>query len=84
MTQYDGLHWTAKAGTQSAELRTAHKVLECAAKAGLIPLDLAEPLESAIKSRGIDALYRTNHHSAGGNRLVAERVLQELVHRHLR
>ena len=59
------------------------KVLGCAAAAGLVPFDLSDTLKPAIDSRGADALYRSDHHSAEGNRVVADLVMRELVHRKL-
>ncbi len=81
LAQYNRLHWMADPDVQASELRVAHQVLECASKAGLIPFDLAGPLKSAIDVRGLDALYSTNHHSAEGNRLVAQLVGRELTRR---
>jgi hypothetical protein len=58
-------------------------VLACAEKAGLIPLNMAEPLKPLIAKRGIDAIFRTDHHSAEGNRATAEAIMHELAGRHL-
>ena len=46
-------------------------------------LDMSEPLKPAIDARGLDALFRSEHHSAEGNRATAEAVLQELMRHRL-
>ena len=38
--------------------------------AGLIPFDLSDTVKAAVDARGADALYRSDHHSADGNRVV--------------
>jgi hypothetical protein len=58
-------------------------VLGCAAAAGLIPVDLSETLKAVVDARGAGALYRSDHHSAEGNRVVADLVMRELVNRRL-
>jgi hypothetical protein len=58
-------------------------VLRCAQEAGLIALDLAPPMKAAIDARGQSALYRGEHNSPEGNRLVAELLASELMRRHL-
>ena len=58
-------------------------MLDCASEAGLIPFDLSEPLKPVVEARGIDALFRTDHHSAEGNRVVADLIMRELVRRGL-
>ena len=67
----------------TADHRAVRKVLECAATAGLIPFDTADALKAAVEARGADAFYRTDHHSAEGNRMVADLVMLELFHRRL-
>jgi hypothetical protein len=83
LAQYDRVHWMADAKTRARDFGTLRKVLGCAAERGLIPFDVAEPLKPRIEALGIDALFRTNHHSAEGNRLVADLIRRELVRRHL-
>ena len=51
--------------------------------AGLIPFDLSDTVKAAVDARGADALYRSDHHSADGNRVVADLVMRELVNRRL-
>jgi hypothetical protein len=83
LAQYNRVHWMANTDVQAKELRSVRQVLGCAAEAGLIPFDLSEPLKPEIAARDIDALFRTDHHSAQGNRVVAELIMNELVQRHL-
>lgn len=83
LAQYSRGYWTADAKGQARDLSAVRNVLDCASKAGLVPIDLADPLKPAIETRGIDALFRSDHHSAEGNRVVAELIMQELVRRHL-
>ena len=40
-------------------------------------------MKVVIETRGLDALYRTDHQSAEGNRVVAELLMHELVRRGL-
>jgi hypothetical protein len=82
VAQYDRLHWM-NPDVQSAEQRDVAKVLECASKVGVIPFDLADPLKAEIDAHGIDSLYGKNHHSAQGDRVVAELIRQEIIRRHL-
>ncbi len=83
VAQYNRLHWSAKPDVQSGERSDVAHVLDCAAKAGLFPLDLADPLQAEIAARGLDALYGNNHHSAQGDRVVAQLILQALAKRQL-
>jgi len=39
-------------------------------------------VEQAIRSRGVDAIYKLEHHSGEGNRLVARAIADELARRH--
>lgn len=83
VAQYSRDHAMADAEGKARDFRTVRKVLGCAAEAGLATFDLAEPLRAEIAARGIDALYRTDHHSAQGNRVVAEMIKGELDRRRL-
>ncbi len=78
MAQYSREYWTQSAGRRAEDQRSVDKVMGCAGAAGLIPFDLARPMQSVIDARGVDALYRSDHHSAEGNRIVAGLLLQEL------
>jgi len=83
MAQYSRNYWDENGLFGTAHHRAVRKVLECAAAAGLIPFDTADPLKSAVDARGAAALYRTDHHSAEGNRVVADLVMRELINRRL-
>jgi len=83
LSQYSRGYAMADATGKDRDRRTVAKVLGCATAAGLIAFDLAGPLQAAIAQRGVDALYRTDHHSAEGNRVVAEAIRGELVRRRL-
>ena len=83
VAEYGRSHWTADAEGKASNSRAVRKVLGCASQAGLIALDLADPMKPAVEARGIDALFRTDHHSAEGNRVTADLIAQELVRRGL-
>jgi hypothetical protein len=83
MAQYSRNYWDDNGLYGTAHHRAVRKVLECAAAAGLIPFDTADTLKPAVDARGAGALYRTDHHSAEGNRVVADLVVRELVNRRL-
>lgn len=78
MAQYSREYWTQSAARRDADRRSIDKVMGCASGAGLIPFDLARPMQAVVDARGVDALYRSDHHSAEGNRIVADLVLREL------
>ncbi len=78
MAQYSREYWTQSAARRDADRRSVDKVMGCASGAGLIPFDLAQPMQPVVDAKGVDALYRSDHHSAEGNRIVAGLVLQEL------
>jgi len=81
LAQYGRGVWEADAGYKARALRDIHTVLGCADSAGLIPYDLAEPLKPVIEARGLDALFRIEHHTPEGNRIVAELIQRELERR---
>ena len=83
MAQYSRGYWHANGPHGTAHHRAIRKVLGCAAAAGLIPFDLSDTLKAAVDARGAEALYGSDHHSADGNRVVAELVMRELVNRRL-
>lgn len=83
MAQYSRGYWRNNGPYGTADHRAVQKVLGCAAAAGLIPFDLSDTLKTAVDARGADALYRSDHHSADGNRVVADLVMRELVSRRL-
>jgi hypothetical protein len=65
------------------ERRVSQLVLGCAAAAGLVPLDLFEPIDRIVRAQGLGALYgeRSLHHNAAGNRLAAQLIAAELERR---
>ncbi len=83
MAQYGRGYWRGYADRETTVAPSVRKVLGCAADAGLIPFDLSDPLKAVIEARGIDPLYRTDHHSVAGNRVVADLLMVELVRRGL-
>lgn len=83
MAQYSRGYWKDNGPQGTAHHRSVLDVLGCAAAAGLIPFDLSDTLKAAVDSRGADALYRSDHHSGEGNRVVADLVMRELVNRRL-
>ncbi len=78
LAEYSRGHWTADAEGKARDFARTGPVLACAEKAGLIPLDMAEPLKPLMVNPGIDAMFRSDHHSAEGNRATAEAIMQEL------
>ncbi|NDH61691.1 MAG: hypothetical protein EBY18_08555 [Alphaproteobacteria bacterium] len=83
MAQYGRGYWRGYADREKTVAPTVARVLGCAAEAGLMPFDLSDPMKAVIETRGLDALYRTDHQSAEGNRVVAELLMHELVRRGL-
>jgi hypothetical protein len=83
MAQYGRGYWRNYAEREKTVAPTVRKVLGCAAQAGLVAFDMADALKAEIEARGIDSLYRTDHHSVKGNRAVADLLVVELVRRGL-
>lgn len=83
VAEYGRGHWMADDDGKARDFAKVRPVLACAADAGLIALDMSEPLKAAIEARGIDALFLRDHPSAEGNRATAEAVLQALARRGL-
>jgi hypothetical protein len=83
LAEYSRGHWMADAEGKARDFAKTGPVLACAEKAGLIALDMAEPLKPLMVKHGIDAMFRSDHHSAEGNRATAEAILHELAGRHL-
>jgi len=83
LAEYSRGHWMADTAGKARDFARTGPVLDCAEKAGLIPLDMTNPLRRVLERRGIDALFRTDHHSAEGNRVTAEAIMQELARRRL-
>ena len=55
--------------------------LGCARAAGLATLDMMPIVEKEIAARGLDALYRVDHHTPAGNRLTADEIARVLERR---
>jgi hypothetical protein len=83
MAQYGRGYWGDDTRKKARAVATARTVLGCAAKAGLLALDLHDPLKAAVEARGKEPLFRIEHHSPEGNRLVADLLVQELVRQQL-
>jgi hypothetical protein len=83
MAQYGLGHWRGDTDYQSKGYQATANVLRCAEQAGLIALDLAPPMKAATDARGLGTLYRAEHNSPEGNRLVAELLASELMRRRL-
>ena len=79
VAQYNG--WTLSTDNTPSRAdarRQANVVLRCAEAAGLASLDTYDVIASAVRQRGIDAVYVRGHHTAFGNRLVAETIAAAL------
>jgi hypothetical protein len=77
VAQYDPV---AELGEQRQLTRL---VLDCAAASGLGTLDTFEAVANAVSEHGIDRLYRNEHHTAQGNRVVAGQIAAELARREM-
>ena len=83
VAQYGRSHWAQGAEHEATNVHAMRKVLGCAVDAGLIAVDLADPLKSLVEKSGVDGLYHADHHSAEGNRVVAGLIERELASRKL-
>lgn len=83
VAQYGRAFWTVDDARRATEARSTQAVLDCATRAGLLAFDTAPDLQPVVRARGVDALYRADHHSAEGNRVVAGLVMAELLRRKL-
>ncbi len=83
VAQYGRSHWTHNAERQARDVGIVRNVLDCAAEVGLIAIDLFDPIKPLIEGPGVDGIYRADHHSADGNRVVADLLEHELVRRGL-
>jgi len=84
VAQYAPTGWDHASYGKDA-VRISQEVLQCAEKAGLATLDLFPSMDATMKQRGRSALFadRTGHHSAAGNRFVAEQIAADLKKRNL-
>jgi len=83
MAQYGRGVWIAEGAYKAKAMHDIGTVLGCARDAGLVPFDLAEALKPAVQALGLDAIFRAEHQTPEGNRVVAELIQQELVRRRL-
>jgi len=83
VAQYDADMWGRDTTGAAEQRRIARLVLDCAEKSGLATLDLFDAVDTAVKQRGRDAIYRQWHHAPDGNRLVAAAIAEALRQRHL-
>jgi len=83
LAEYSRSHWMADAEGKARDFARTGPVLACAAKSGLIALDMAQPLRPAMAKHGIDAMFRSEHHSPEGNRATAAAIARELAGRRL-
>jgi hypothetical protein len=78
LAEYSRGHWMADAEGKARDFAKTGPVLACAKDAGLIPLDVTEALKPVVAAGGIDGLFRSDHHSAEGNRVTADAIIQAL------
>ncbi len=83
MAEYPRSHWLADSGGRALDLAATGGVLDCAAKEGLIAFDTEGPYLGVVADRGTGPLFRTEHHSAEGNRATADVLERELAERGL-
>jgi hypothetical protein len=83
VAEYPRSHWRADAAGRSDDVARTGAVLACAAQAGLIPLDMSQPLATVVAAQGVDALFRSEHHSPQGNRATATAVMDALMRHRL-
>ena len=83
VAQYDPNIWQEKR-LREEERRLSRLVLQCAAQAGLATLDTFQEIDRAVQTHGLAMLYGgTLHHTADGNRLIAETIWSELLRRQM-
>ena len=82
VAEYPRHHWLSAERKARARAETA-PVLECAAKAGLMPFDMAGALAPMIETRGLSVVFKSEHHGPAGNRATAAAIRDELVRRRL-
>lgn len=82
VAEYDPYTWQdAEFGAE--QRRIAAGVLKCAADAGLATVDTFAAYDKAIASGGHHAVYRKDHPSPAGTRLIAEQVAAGLARLHI-
>jgi hypothetical protein len=75
--QYEREDWKTDP-RDGEEYLQSRRVLDCAAASGMEVLDLGDTVERGVRALGVDPLYREDHHSPEGNRLVAEAIAARL------
>ncbi len=79
LAEYSRGHWTADAEGKARDFARTAPVL---ASRGRRPASSRSiwrnPLKPLMVNPGIDAMFRSDHHSAEGNRATAEAIMQEL------
>ncbi len=81
VAQYESTAWLHNAARRNEQRRLSRLVLDCAASAALATLDTFNAIAQVARAGGLLDLYVNNHHSAEGNRLVAETIAAELKRR---
>lgn len=81
VAQFGRAAWSEDGKDATRQHDLSRRVLACASAAGLETLDLFDVLEQAVRSRGIDTIYKREHHTPEGNRLVAQAIAAELERR---
>jgi len=56
-------------------------VLDCAAASGLATVDTFDAVSEAVREHGVGKIYRSGHHTAQGNRVVAGQIAAALARR---
>lgn len=83
VAQYDPTVWQERRFREE-ERRLSLFVLQCAVQAGLAALDTFQEIDRAVQTDGLAALYGGKlHHTAYGNRVVAEAIWSELLQRRM-
>ncbi len=77
--QYGRTYWDGTPEVRHNQERVMGKVLGCAMQAGLRTIDLLAPLRPIVEAQGVPALYASDHHTAAGNRIVADILKAELA-----
>lgn len=84
VAQYAPDYWEHDDAEERVEERTMSRgVLACAAEAGLATFDTFDVIDRTVRERGLEYLYLEEHHSPGGNRVIAEAIAAELERRRL-
>jgi hypothetical protein len=81
VAQFGRATWSKEGKDAPRQHALSRRVLACAAAAGFDTLDLFDMIEQAVRSRGVDAIYKVEHHTGEGNRLVARAIAGELERR---